>query len=191
MIPTRYLKRVWFWLGMGTGTLALTGLIAWIWRTRPHGPNIQPVQIDFTFLRHPAEAQRSASPAAPQQAARAVVAAALIPEPEPEPTPMPAPGPEAAPRAESETTAQSAPDDLTVLVGIGPRIAAVLREVGVTTFAGLAQTDPAWLREVLQAHNLRLADPESWPEQARLAAEGKLQDIQKFSARRRSASTGS
>jgi predicted flap endonuclease-1-like 5' DNA nuclease len=72
------------------------------------------------------------------------------------------------------------------LVGIGPRIAAILREAGFGTFAQLAQANPAALRELLQAHNLRLADPATWPEQARLAAAGNWNEIKQIAARRRS-----
>ncbi len=61
MLPTHYLKRAWFWIGLGTGAVALTGLIAWLWKTRPHGPQIQPVEIDFSFVRHPAEAPKRAA----------------------------------------------------------------------------------------------------------------------------------
>jgi large subunit ribosomal protein L30 len=65
---------------------------------------------------------------------------------------------------------QSAADDLTMIEGIGPKIAGVLREAGIGTFAQLAATDVARLTEILQDANLRLAAPESWPEQAGLAA---------------------
>lgn len=64
------------------------------------------------------------------------------------------------------------PDDLTIMEGIGPKIASVLAAAGVTTFAQLAAADVDWLREVMLAAGLRLADPTTWPEQSRLAAAG-------------------
>ena len=67
---------------------------------------------------------------------------------------------------------QSAADDLTAIEGIGPKIAGVLRQAGIGTFAQLAATDVARLTEILHEANLRLAVPESWPEQAELAAAG-------------------
>jgi predicted flap endonuclease-1-like 5' DNA nuclease len=67
---------------------------------------------------------------------------------------------------------QAMADDLAVIEGIGPKIAGVLREAGINTFAQLAATDVARLTEILQGANLRLAAPESWPEQAELAAAG-------------------
>ncbi|MGD9049677.1 MAG: DUF4332 domain-containing protein [Anaerolineae bacterium] len=65
------------------------------------------------------------------------------------------------------------PDDLTRIEGIGPKISGVLQEAGITTFAQLADTDPARLEEILEASDprlRRLADPATWPEQAALAA---------------------
>jgi hypothetical protein len=64
------------------------------------------------------------------------------------------------------------PDDLTTVEGIGPKTSSVLQEAGIETFAQLAKTDVARLKQILEAANLRLADPGSWPEQARLAAAG-------------------
>lgn len=63
-------------------------------------------------------------------------------------------------------------DDLEVIEGIGPKIAAVLREAGITTFRQLAQEEPGNIKNILEKADLHLADPASWPEQARLAAEG-------------------
>jgi hypothetical protein len=70
------------------------------------------------------------------------------------------------------TAPPAAPDDLAVIEGIGPKIAALLQGAGITTFAELAETDPTRLESLLKEAELRLADPTSWPEQARLAAAG-------------------
>ena len=82
---------------------------------------------------------------------------------------MPSPEPAASPPA---------PDDLAVIEGIGPKIAALLQGAGITTFAELAETDPARLEALLKEADLRLADPSSWAEQARLAAAGDWQVLQ-------------
>lgn len=63
-------------------------------------------------------------------------------------------------------------DDLKIIEGIGPKIGKVLNEAGVTTFAQLADLTPDRITEILQTGGIRLADPRSWPEQARLAANG-------------------
>lgn len=76
--------------------------------------------------------------------------------------------------APMEMQAPPTPDDLVIIEGIGPKIASVLQGAGITTFTQLSQTDPARLEEILKAVNLRLADPHSWPEQARLAAAGDM-----------------
>ncbi len=64
------------------------------------------------------------------------------------------------------------PDDLEIIEGIGPKIAGLLKAAGITTFAQLAEADLGRVQEILRAANLRLADPTTWAEQARLAAEG-------------------
>lgn len=71
-----------------------------------------------------------------------------------------------------------APDDLTKIEGIGPKIAALLQGAGITTFDELAETDVERIGALLKEAGLRLADPHSWPEQARLAAEGDWDGLQ-------------
>ena len=67
----------------------------------------------------------------------------------------------------------STPDDLTRIEGIGPKIAQVLQEASITTFADLVDTDVARLEQILDDAGLgALANPATWPEQARLAAAG-------------------
>ena len=76
----------------------------------------------------------------------------------------------------SETPAQA--DDLELIEGIGPKIAAVLKAAGIVTFADLAAADTSRLVEILQQEpNLRSADPGTWPEQAALAATGKWDEL--------------
>ncbi len=75
-----------------------------------------------------------------------------------------------------------APDDLTRIEGIGPKISSLLQAAGITTFGQLAWADVNRLREILAGADLAgLADPSTWPEQAKLAAEGawdKLEALQ-------------
>ena len=89
------------------------------------------------------------------------------------PTARPSASRRATLKLDSATLAKgAAADDLEVIEGIGPKIAGVLQAAGISTFAQLAATDVARLIEILQAAGLRLAGAESWPEQAKLAAEG-------------------
>ena len=68
------------------------------------------------------------------------------------------------------------PDDLKIIEGIGPKIAEIFVAAGISTFAKLASTDVAKLREILDAAGNKYAahDPTTWPQQAKLAAEGKM-----------------
>lgn len=72
------------------------------------------------------------------------------------------------------------PDDLVLIEGIGPKIAEILNVAGINSFAELAATSPERLGAILQAAGprYRLADPGSWPEQARLAAAGAWDQLQ-------------
>jgi predicted flap endonuclease-1-like 5' DNA nuclease len=76
----------------------------------------------------------------------------------------------------TETPAQA--DNLELIEGIGPKIAAVLTAAGIVTFADLAAADTSRLTEILQQEpNLRLADSGTWSEQAALAAAGKWDEF--------------
>jgi large subunit ribosomal protein L20 len=68
------------------------------------------------------------------------------------------------------------PDDLKIIEGIGPKIAEIFAAAGISTFAKLAATDVAKLREILDGAGSKFAahDPTTWPQQAKLAAEGKM-----------------
>ena len=65
-------------------------------------------------------------------------------------------------------------DDLKRIEGIGPKISRLLNEHGIYTFAQVASASTERLQEILDAGgpNYQLADPETWREQARLAADG-------------------
>ena len=63
-------------------------------------------------------------------------------------------------------------DDFTTFEGIGPVYEAKLKHAGIATFAQLAASDEATLREVIQAPAWRRVNYGEWIEQARLAAAG-------------------
>ena len=90
------------------------------------------------------------------------------------------PEPEAAPEPEPEPEAAAAPDDLRKIEGIGPKVSGLLVSAGITTFAQLANTDIARLQEILDAAGARyrIINPETWPEQAALAAAGNWDGLQ-------------
>jgi len=70
------------------------------------------------------------------------------------------------------------PDNLTLIEGIGPKIQGLLQDVGITTFAQLADADVDHLVELLKGAGLHMVDPETWKEQARLAAGGKWEELE-------------
>ena len=74
-------------------------------------------------------------------------------------------------------------DDLTVIEGIGPKIAAWLGEAGISSFAQLAAADPRDLAAILHARGFRLANPATWPQQAALAARGDWEELAKLKTR--------
>ncbi len=69
------------------------------------------------------------------------------------------------------------PDDLALIEGIGPKIASVLEAAGITNFDHLANTEVEELEKILQAADLRLAKPGTWPRQAHLAAVGNWEGL--------------
>ena len=73
-------------------------------------------------------------------------------------------------------------DDLTLVEGIGPKIAVVLNTNGITTFAQLAKADPAAMQDMLKKSGGRfnMAKPDTWPKQAELAAAGKMDELKKL-----------
>lgn len=73
---------------------------------------------------------------------------------------------------EEPGTAAAEPDDLAVVEGIGPKISRLLQDSGIRTFRQLAESPVERLQQILDQARLRLADPGTWPEQARLAAAG-------------------
>ena len=74
----------------------------------------------------------------------------------------------------------AAPDNLTKLEGIGPKVSGVLAAAGYTTFAGLAAADVDAVREVLKEAGLHMMDPAGWIEQAELAAKGDMDALAKL-----------
>ncbi|MBT8234185.1 MAG: polysulfide reductase NrfD [Saprospiraceae bacterium] len=74
-------------------------------------------------------------------------------------------------------------DDLKKIEGIGPKVSDILNEGNIYTFSELADVEVPYLRQLLDAAgpSYKSHNPESWPEQAALARDGKwaeLKDLQ-------------
>jgi LPXTG-motif cell wall-anchored protein len=87
---------------------------------------------------------------------------------------------EVSPEAQVRVREEKPLDDLTKIEGIGPKVARVLNEAGITTFEGLAQADVAAVQKTLNAAGLQMMNPEGWIEQANLAAKGDWSELERL-----------
>ncbi len=73
-------------------------------------------------------------------------------------------------------------DDIELVEGIGPKIAKVLADNGITTFAQLAEASPEAMMAMLKASGGRfgLANADSWPQQAALLRDGKMDEFKQL-----------
>ncbi|MBN1372238.1 MAG: hypothetical protein JW987_09880 [Anaerolineaceae bacterium] len=175
----------WWWLALIL-FLILAFLILFFTRKSDRGD--QPVQM----AHHSSEDETHVKPveeAAAEPESEAVRSAAFEVEPEslfstpaavvPETEPIEERGIDVplTPIIPVEMPPALVPDDLKLIEGIGPKIDGLLKAAGISTFAELAATDVSRLRELLGDGRFRIADPTTWPEQAALAAEGKLDEL--------------
>ena len=97
---------------------------------------------------------------------------------------------EAAPKKEEKAAeekpakkeAKAKPEDLTKIEGIGPKAAEALVASGVKTYAELAAAEAEKVKEILTEASSTLAhlDPTSWPKQAKMAADGKWDELKEW-----------
>ena len=139
------------WLAFGAAASA--GVAYW-WMTR------WTKAVNVEALERPAEPEAAAAPVA-----------ATAPEPELALEPEAAPAIEAAPVAPAETVAE-APDDLTRMNGVGPKLSEALAARGVTRFAQIAAWTAEDLADVDKALSLKgRAVREAWVAQAKRFAQ--------------------
>jgi predicted flap endonuclease-1-like 5' DNA nuclease len=91
-----------------------------------------------------------------------------------------APAPSEAQPAAAPAEVTEAADDLEKIEGIGPKIAELLAGAGITTYAKLAATRVDELNNLLKDAGLSMAQAETWPEQAKLASEGRWEELEKL-----------
>ena len=118
---------------------------------------------------HDAESERVPPPPALQE-----------PEPEPEPQPEPEPDLEPEPEPESEPEPEIDLSDFTKIEGVGPKISGLLKDSGIKTYDQLANTSVDDLQQVLSDAGLRFANPASWPEQAKFAANADWDGLEEY-----------
>lgn len=85
---------------------------------------------------------------------------------------------EVKPKAKAKAKATTG-DDLKIIEGIGPKIAELLNADGINTFEELANAEISKIQTVLDnaGSRYRMHDPSTWPQQARLAFEGKMDEL--------------
>jgi large subunit ribosomal protein L21 len=75
-------------------------------------------------------------------------------------------------KSEARVEKKAEADNLTKIEGIGPKVSIVLNEAGISTFEDLSNAKVEDLQKILGDAGLRMMDPTTWPEQAKLAADG-------------------
>jgi predicted flap endonuclease-1-like 5' DNA nuclease len=184
----------WYWLIIiGLLVFGLLWFVSMVAGRQAPKPEVEPEKYRPTL----------SDTSAPAPAPKPIAAAPVEPTPAPPPQPAAAPTPPApaslvtpdplavpepiaepvsfAPAEPAPEPEPAKPDDLAgKLEGVGPKIQEILYGAGIKTFAQLAGTDVAHLEQILTAagDRYRLADPTSWPEQARLAAAGDWAGLQ-------------
>ena len=82
----------------------------------------------------------------------------------------------AAPAPKAAAPKSTKADDLKKIEGIGPKIAETLVAAGIATFADLAKAKPAAIAEMIAGvRGNHVTD--TWPQQAKLAADGKWDEL--------------
>jgi predicted flap endonuclease-1-like 5' DNA nuclease len=85
-------------------------------------------------------------------------------------------------RPKAEKAPIEKPQDLTLLEGIGPKVMEILGNVGISTFAQLAAAKEENIRNILSENKFRFGNPATMIEQAKLAAAGKMTELEKLKA---------
>ena len=86
--------------------------------------------------------------------------------------------------ADPAIKAAAKPDDLTKIEGIGKKIAELLKNAEIESFEQLSKATPKKLKAILEAagSKFKVHDPATWPKQAKLAANGKWEELKKLQA---------
>ncbi len=87
---------------------------------------------------------------------------------------------EEAPKKAKKASAKS--DDLTKIEGIGPKAAEAIVSAGIISYADLAVAKSDKIKEIITEASSRMAhlDPTSWPKQAKMAADGKWDELKEW-----------
>lgn len=128
----------------------------------------------FTRKRRKEQVGRAEAATVPEAPQVPTVAAAQPAAPVAE---VPAAEAAAVPEVPRAPVSEMPADDLTRLEGIGPKVAQVLASIGITTFKALAEADYDQVKQALVDAGWPYMDPAGWIEQAKLAAEGRWEEL--------------
>lgn len=74
-------------------------------------------------------------------------------------------------------------DNLLIIDGIGPKIVGALNNAGIRTYADIATHNPADLEKIVRDAGVRMVGhADTWVQEAQLAAEGKIAELEQFKA---------
>lgn len=171
----------WVWILIGVALLLLLLIIGFVLQEEPGPPVPQRESKMYVTPASVGKAQPEPEPAAnPEPVSEPELEPGL--EPEPELEPVLEPEPELEPEKNEEVELAPRPENLERIEGIGPKVADLLKNAGITTFAALAETDVERLNQILDEADLQMMDASSWPQQAALAAAGDWEAFDKLTA---------
>jgi predicted flap endonuclease-1-like 5' DNA nuclease len=128
-----------------------------------------------------AEPKKAGKAAKPKPVEVAVKAAAAEPKKAGKAaTPKPVAATEKVQKGRPKTVKAAAENtqDLTLLEGIGAKVKEILGNAGITTFAQLAAAKEADIKQILVENKFRFGNPPTMIEQAKLAAAGKMTELE-------------
>jgi predicted flap endonuclease-1-like 5' DNA nuclease len=87
-----------------------------------------------------------------------------------------------APKADDSNVFYTQSDNFQKVEGIGPAIEETLKTAGIRTYKQLSEADYSTLKSILMSKGSKFVmhDPRNWPKQAKLALEGKWDELEKL-----------
>ena len=153
----------WSWFLWLLGAFILGILLGWLLKqifgggddTTDYSSKIRGLEADLAACR-----KEKSTLAATAAATTASLAAAIIP-------------------AKAD---DSVKDDLTKVEGIGPKIKGLLNDDGIWSFVQLSKAEISRLQKILDnaGPRYRVHNPKTWPDQSKMAAEGKWKELEKW-----------
>jgi len=145
------------------------------------GKSIEAIMTSVTEAVSEGLAERKADKADKQTEKEAPKAKAA-PAPKAEKVEKAAPVVEKKEAPKKKETVKVEAEDLTKIEGVGPKAAEAMIAAGIATFADLSKAEADNIKTILTEASPRLAhlEPASWPKQAKMAADGKWDELKEW-----------